>query len=69
MAPVDTAPFLLVRRSDPPAEVLRYRSRLRLCRAAFVLALTGVSVLLAYEVTTAKDAGSTVATMIPRPLR
>jgi hypothetical protein len=67
MASVENAPFLLARRSEPPLAVRRYRVRLRLCQAFFVLSMAGVCTLLAYEVKEAKEAGITVtALLLPR---
>ena len=65
MASVENAPFLLARRSEPPVAVRRHRGRLRLCQAVFGLAMLGVCSLLAYEVKEAKEAGITVAALLP----
>jgi hypothetical protein len=68
MAQVQTAPFLLVRRSEPPpAEVSHQRRRSNACRAVFALVMTSLCALLAYEVSVANDTGAAIA--LPLPLR
>ena len=67
MASVQTVPFPLVRRSQPPARAARAGGRLRrfCCRAFFTVAMLGASSLLAYEVKLARDSGAGVAALLP----